>query len=149
MGRHGRTPFADQLAEIVQEVDLRGEAAERKRLADLEEAQRKRLRWEAAKCRATTEYAEAYRVRHLEAQHAAWQRAAGLVEYVGAPRLHAEGLPPGPAREETQAWIAWAESHVQRLNPLNGSPSLPEIPEARTEDLKPFMHGWSPYGPTY
>ncbi|WP_369263719.1 hypothetical protein [Streptomyces sp. R35] len=80
---------------------------------------------------------------------AAWQRAAGLVEYVGALRLHAEGLPPGPAREEAEAWIAWAESHVQRLNPLNGSPSLAEIPEPRTEDLKPFMHGWSPYGPTY
>lgn len=33
-------------------------------------------------------------------------------------------------------------------NPLNGSPLLPEIPEPRTEDLQPFMHGWSPYGPT-
>jgi hypothetical protein len=69
-------------------------------------------------------------------RQAAWQRAAGLVEYVGALRLHAEGLPPGPAREEAEAWIAWAESHVQRLNPLNGSPLLPEIPEPRTEDLK-------------
>ncbi|MHA5055065.1 hypothetical protein [Streptomyces sp. SD15] len=142
-------PLEDQLAEIVQEVGLRREAAERKRLADLEEAQQKRLRWEAAKRRATTEYGEAYRVRHLEAQHSAWRRAVGLVEYVGAFRLHAEGLPPGPAREEAEAWIAWAESHVQRLNPLNGSPLLPEIPEPRTEDLQPFMHGWSPYGPTY
>ncbi|MDX3643170.1 hypothetical protein [Streptomyces sp. MB09-02B] len=66
----------DQLAEIVQEIGLRGQAAERKRLADLEEAQQKRLRWEAAKRQARTEYAEAYRVRHLEAQHAAWQRAS-------------------------------------------------------------------------
>jgi hypothetical protein len=56
-------------------------------------------------------------------------------------------LPPGPAKAEAEAWIAWAESHVQRLNPLNGSPLLPEIPEPRTEDLQPFMHGWSPYGP--
>lgn len=132
----------------MQEVGLRGEAAERKRLAHLEDAQRKRLRWEAAKGQATTEYAEAYRVRHLEAQHAAWRRAADLVEYVGALRLHSEGLPPGPAREEAEAWIAWAESHVQRLNLLNGSLLLPEIPEPRTEDRKPFMHGWSPYGPT-
>ncbi|MFG2260892.1 hypothetical protein [Streptomyces mirabilis] len=37
-------PLEDQLAEIVQEVGLRVKAAERKRLADLEEAHQKRLR---------------------------------------------------------------------------------------------------------
>lgn len=142
-------PLEDQLAEIVQEVGLRGEAAERKRQADLEEAQQQRLRWEAAKRRATTGYAEAYRVRHLEAQEEAWRRAAGLAEYVSALRLQAESLPTGPARDEADAWIVWAESHVRRLNPLSGSPLLPEITEPRAEDLKPFMRGWSPYGPTY
>ncbi|WP_254711026.1 hypothetical protein [Streptomyces lunaelactis] len=142
-------PLEDQLAEIVQEVGLRGQEAERKRLADLEEAHQKRLRWEAVKRQATAEYAEAYRARHLEAQNAAWRRAEGLVEYVGALRLHAESLPLGPAKDEAEAWIAWAESHVQRLNPLNGSPLMPEIPEPRAEDLKPFMDGLSPYGPTY
>ncbi|MFG2744050.1 hypothetical protein ACGFY0_28840 [Streptomyces chartreusis] len=141
-------PLEDQLAEIVQEVGLRGEAAERKRQADLEEAQQRRVRWEAAKRQATTEYAEAYRVRHLEAQEEAWRHAAGLTEYVSALRRHAESLPTGPARDEAEAWIAWAESHVQRLNPLNGSALLPEIPDPRAEDLKPFMRGWSPYGPT-
>lgn len=112
-------PLEDQLAEIAQEVGLRGEAAERKRQADLEAAQQQRLRWEAAKRRATTEYAEAYRVRHLEAQAEAWRRSAGLAEYVSALRVHAESLPTGSARDEAEAWIAWAESHVQRLNPLS------------------------------
>ncbi|MCX5303192.1 hypothetical protein OG304_06965 [Streptomyces sp. NBC_00160] len=142
-------PLEDQLAEIVQEVGLRGQAAERKRLADREEVHQKRLRWEAVKRQATAEYAEAYRARHLEAQNAAWRRAAGLVEYVGALRLHAESLPLGPAKDEAEAWIAWAEGHVHGLNPLNGSPLTPEIPEPRAEDLKPFMHGLSPYGPSY
>ncbi|MEV0415039.1 hypothetical protein AB0I68_30665 [Streptomyces sp. NPDC050448] len=58
-------------------------------------------------------------------------------------------LPLGPAKDEAEAWIAWAENHVQRLNPLSGSPLMPEIPEPRAEDLKPFMHGLSPYGPSY
>ncbi|WP_234312358.1 hypothetical protein [Streptomyces griseus] len=139
----------DQLAEITQEVTLRGEAAEPKRLADIEAARQKRTRWEAAMQEARVRYAEACRVRHLEAQEEAWRRAEGLTEYVSALRLHAESLPIGPAREEAETWIAWAESHVQRLNPLNGSPLLPAIPEPRPEDLKPFMHGWSPYGPAY
>ncbi|WP_327416873.1 hypothetical protein [Streptomyces sp. NBC_01233] len=106
------------------------------------------MRREAVKRQATAECAEAYRARHLEAQNAAWRRAAGLVEYVDALRLHAESLPLGPAKDEAEAWIAWAEGHVQRLNPLSGSPLMPEIPEPWAEDLKPFMHGSSPYGPS-
>lgn len=63
--------------------------------------------------------------------------------------MERQSLPLGPAKDEAEAWIAWAESQVQRPNPLNGSPLMPEIPEPRAEDLKPFMHGLSPYGPTY
>ncbi|MBQ0913118.1 hypothetical protein [Streptomyces sp. RM99] len=37
----------DQLAEIAQEVTLRGEAAERRRLDEIEAARQKRIRWEA------------------------------------------------------------------------------------------------------
>ncbi|MGK5729555.1 hypothetical protein [Streptomyces sp. URMC 124] len=140
-------PLEDQLAEVVQEVDLRGEAAERKRLADLEAAKHQRLRWEAAMQQARTEYAEAYRVKHLEAQEEAWRRAAGLAEYLSAVRLQVEGLPSGQVRADAEAWIAWADAHVKRLNPLTTPPRLPTVPEPRTEDLKPFLHGWSPYGP--
>lgn len=41
----------DQLAEIVQEITLRGEAAERRRLDEIEAARQKRVRWEAASAR--------------------------------------------------------------------------------------------------
>lgn len=40
--------FEEQLAEIAQEVALRGEAAERRRLDEIEAARQKRVRWEAA-----------------------------------------------------------------------------------------------------
>lgn len=144
----GRT-LEDQLAEIAHEVTLRGEAAERKRQDEIEAARQKRIRWETAMEEARIQYAEAYRVQHLEAQEGAWRHAAGLAEYISALRLHAETLPTGPARDEAETWITWAESHVQHLNPFNGSPLLPAVPEPRPEDLKPFLRGWSPYGPTY
>ncbi|MFF6779262.1 hypothetical protein ACFY8W_37715 [Streptomyces sp. NPDC012637] len=48
----------DQLAEIVQEVPLRGEAAERRRLDEIEAARQKRIRWEAAMDEARVQYAE-------------------------------------------------------------------------------------------
>nr|WSS65146.1 nucleolar 14 family protein [Streptomyces sp. NBC_01177] len=69
MGRHPRPPLEEQLAEITQEVTLRGEAAERQE--ELEAARQKRLRWQAAMEKARVQYAETYRVRHFEAQEAA------------------------------------------------------------------------------
>ncbi|MFD9007629.1 hypothetical protein [Streptomyces sp. NPDC059552] len=139
----------DQLAEIVQEVGLRGEATECQRLADLEAARQKQLLWEAATRQAKVDYAEAFRVQRLEAQEKAWRHAAGLTEYIDALRVHAAALPAGPEREGAEAWIAWADGHVRRLNPLNGTPGLPDIPEPRAHDLKPFLHGLSPYSPGY
>ncbi|MFD9335517.1 hypothetical protein ACFWBF_14090 [Streptomyces sp. NPDC060028] len=137
----------EQLAEIVQEVGLRGEATERKRLADLEAARQKRLQWEAAMHQAQIDYAEAFRVQCLEAQEKAWRHAAGLTEYVNALRLHAATLPAGPERDGAEAWIAWADGHVRRLNPLSGTLGLPDIPAPRADDLKPFLRGLSPLRP--
>ncbi|WP_260677637.1 hypothetical protein [Streptomyces albidoflavus] len=142
----GRT-LEDQLAEIAQEVTLRGDAAERRRLDEIEAARQKRVRWEAAMEEARVQYAEAYRVRHFEAQEAAWRHAIRLAEYMGVVRTRVEALPPGQTRTEAEAWIDWASAHVERLDPLNTPPRLPNIPEPRADDLKPYLGHWSPYGP--
>lgn len=136
-----------QLAEIAQEITLRGEAAERKRLDEIEAARQKRIRWEAAMDEARVQYAEAYRVRHFEAQETAWRHAIRLTEYVSAVRTRVETMPPGQARREAETWIDWAAARVERLDPLNTPPRLPDIPEPRADDLRPFLGHWSPYGP--
>ncbi len=92
----------DQLAEIAQEVTLRGEAAERRRLDEIEAARQKRIRWEAAMDEARVQYAEAYRVRHFEAQEAAWRHAIRLAEYVSAVRTRVEIMPSGQTRSEAE-----------------------------------------------
>jgi hypothetical protein len=137
----------DQLAEIAQEVTLRGEAAERRRLEEIEAARQKRIRWEAAMEEARVQYAEAYRFRHFEAQEAAWRHATRLTEYLSAVRTRVEAMPLGQTRTEAEAWISWAAATVERLDPLSTPPRLPEIPEPRAEDLKPFLGSWGPYGP--
>ncbi|MFF6779173.1 hypothetical protein ACFY8W_37255, partial [Streptomyces sp. NPDC012637] len=95
----------DQLAEIVQEVTLRGEAAERRRLDEIEAARQKRIRWEAAMDEARVKYAEPYRVRHFEAQEAAWRHTTRLAEHVSAVRTGVETMPPGQTRTEAEASI--------------------------------------------
>lgn len=110
---------------------LRGEAAERKRLADLEAARQQRLRWEAAMRQAHIDYAETCRVKRLEAQAEAWRHATRLSDYVTAVRAQVEALPTG--QEKTRA-----DAHLQRLNPLGRTPQLPDVPEPRPDDLRPF-----------
>ncbi|WP_331756510.1 hypothetical protein [Streptomyces microflavus] len=136
----------EQLSEIVHEIGLRGEAAERKRRADLEQARQKHLRWEAAMAEARDQYADDYRVRQLESQEAAWRRAMRLGDYLEASQAHVAMLPPGPERTAAEEWMLWATDHVARAHPMFQQLRLPEIPEPRADDLKPFLRGWSPYG---
>ncbi|MFD7289223.1 hypothetical protein [Streptomyces sp. NPDC059863] len=140
-------PLEDQLAEIVHEVGLRGEAAERKRLADQQAREVQRRRWEAAMQEARAAYAHAYRVKHLGEQADAWHKVNRLTEYVTAVRDRATSLPPGQERTEIEAWLAFADAHLQHLTESASAPKLPTPPKPSGDDLKPFLGHWSPYGP--
>lgn len=117
-----------QLAEIIQEVTLRGEAAERRRSDEIEAARQKRIHWEAAMEAASTRYAEAYRIRHLEEQEAAWHQATRLTESVSAVRTRVDAVPPGEVRTGAEAWISWAAAPVERRDPLHTPPGCPKSP---------------------
>jgi hypothetical protein len=124
-------PLEDQLAEITQEVTLRGQAAERGRLDEIEAARQKRIRGEAAVEEARIRYAETYRVRHFEAQEAARRHATRSTEYMSTVRTRVEAMPPGQAGTDAEAWISWAAATVERLDPLSTPPRLPGVPEPR------------------
>ncbi|MFD4634933.1 hypothetical protein ACFVYR_36155 [Streptomyces sp. NPDC058284] len=77
-------------------------------------------------------------------------RAAGIVSGVRAPRerrVHATSLPPGQERTEVEAWLAFADAHLQNLTESVSAPKLPTPPKPSGDDLKPFLGHWSPYGP--
>jgi hypothetical protein len=74
---------------------------------------------------ARVRYAEAYRVRHLEAQEAAWRHATRLTQYVSAVRTRVEAMPPGQARTEAEEWLSWAAATVEHLDPLSTRPGCP------------------------
>ncbi|MFJ8691780.1 hypothetical protein [Streptomyces roseolilacinus] len=141
-------PLEDQRAEIAQEVTLRGQAAERGRLDEIEAARQKRIRGEAAMGEARIRYAETYRVRHFEAQEAARRHATRLTEYVSTVRTRVEAMPPGQAGTDAEAWVSWAAATVERLDPLSTPPRLPDVPEPRADGLRSLLGHWSPYGPT-
>jgi hypothetical protein len=41
----------------------------------------------------------------------------------------------------------WISAHVDRLDPFRAIPTIPADPEISPEDLKPYLNGWSVYGP--
>ncbi|MFF6778964.1 pyridoxal-dependent decarboxylase [Streptomyces sp. NPDC012637] len=65
-------------------------------------ARQKRIRWEAAMKEARFQYAEAYRVRHFEAQEAAWRHTTRLAEYVSAVRTRVETMAPRPDQDRSR-----------------------------------------------
>ncbi|MFE4646137.1 hypothetical protein [Streptomyces sp. NPDC056730] len=140
-------PMEDQLAEIAQEVGLRGEAAERKRRADQQAREEQHQCWEAAMQEARAEYVRAYRVKHLGEQADAWHQTKRLTEYVTAVRDQATSLPPGQEKTEIEAWLAFADARLQHLTESAAATKLPSPPKPSGDDLKPFLGHWSPYGP--
>ncbi|MEY9850124.1 hypothetical protein ABH940_007242, partial [Streptacidiphilus sp. BW17] len=140
-------PLEGKLPQILQEIDLRGAAAEAKRHADQEAARERRRQWEAAVHQAGQDYAEAYRIRALEQQELSWRRAARFSEYLRAAQQRVQAAEHAEQREAAQSWLSWIQGYVDRLDPLNGELRMPAIPEPRPSDLEPFLNGWSPYGP--
>ncbi|MFI6377275.1 hypothetical protein [Streptomyces sp. NPDC050546] len=134
----------DQLAEIAQEVDLRGEAAEQRRHADEQAQEAARQNRENALHKAHAAFAHAYRVERLEKQADAWHEANRLTEFVTAVRDHAASLPPGQERAEIEEWLAFADAHLQQLTKATSAPKLPTPPHPGRADLEPYLATMKP-----
>ena len=50
-------------------------------------------------------------------------------------------------RAAAQDWLNWISQHRQTLDPLRQPLRMPPDPKPTGEDLRPFLRGWSPYGP--
>lgn len=134
--------LGDCLPAVLMEAETRSaEQREHIRLAQ-EEAERRRQAWEEAMERARTLHAESHRATALVAQVEGWQQATAIRAYCDAIQQAHPG--DRPAAE----WITWARLHADRIDPLDSAPTLPGLPATViAEDLRPFLDGWSPYGP--
>ena len=73
--------------------------------------------------------------------------ADGCPEGVICDALETEMDQEAPTAEEERAWIAWAREHADQIDSVKGIQTLPKAPEAKPEDPRPFLEGWSPHGP--
>ncbi len=78
----------------------------------------------------------------LERQEKQWHEATRIRDYATAmAAAYADD-------HETSAWVAWAGWRASQIDPLTDAPRAPERQtKVEAEDLRPYLGGWSPYGP--
>jgi hypothetical protein len=142
-GDRKRWTLQDRLPQLLRELETQAVEAEEQRLAkEREEAERQR-QWEAAMERAKLRLVEEHRVSVLRARVGAWHEADAIRAYcAGVEARH--GVETIAADSEAVQWLALARAYADRAQRL---PTMPTDPEITHEALKPYLGGWSPYGP--
>lgn len=134
-------PVDELLPELLREVELRAiEQAEKERQAEIAARERER-RWEAAMVTARERYDAHHRAEALRSQAARWHEASQLRAYCDAAENRYRD------NADVVAWVEWAREYIERLDPLRVPPTAPTFPRPKPEDLRPFLDGFSPYGP--
>ncbi|MFC8796893.1 hypothetical protein ACFT2C_04120 [Promicromonospora sp. NPDC057138] len=138
----------DLLPEVLREMEIRVLETEWREQEAERAKQARRARWEAAVERGRRDFHEAQRSKVLLDQLDAWQRHHALGEYLAAMAEKIDQL-EGEERAAAEEWLVWSQQRAQRLDPLNGTLAVPRFPDPTSDELKPFLKGWSPYGPEY
>ncbi|WP_153808984.1 hypothetical protein [Nocardia sp. SYP-A9097] len=135
------------LAQVVQELELRAADAEEKRLAAERQAAEKQRQWEAAMTTAKAAYADTRRAEVLEDQLRRWRSGLELDEYLVAMQRHIETITDVEEAAASAQWLDWAISYRIRMDPFRGTLQMPPIPKPSAEALKPYLGRWSYWGP--
>ncbi|WP_251056411.1 hypothetical protein [Streptomyces sp. ISL-94] len=144
-----RWKLEDVLGTVLREIELRAvDDAQRKADEERAAAERKAL-WVAAMDEARGRAVEAQLAEVLREQSGAWRDSRLLNQYCDAleRRLVAAG-PEESGLADARRWLDWARHYARSLDPLVLLPGMPKTRELEAEDLKPFLRGWSPYGPS-
>ncbi|WP_190989244.1 hypothetical protein [Pseudarthrobacter sulfonivorans] len=141
------TTRADSLLpRIIQEIELRAARAVELRLERQRRDDEKRRQWEAAREQAIGRLNEVHRASVLLDQAERFQRVQLLGDYIAALRIHIDSMNPVDA-DAAIDWLRWAQTHAKTISPLLGEIRMPDDPEPTADAIKPYMKGWSPYGP--
>lgn len=122
--------------------------------AELREQERQReaadrpRRWEAAMAEARRRYDEQARWDEFQRRSRDWHAITRHREFLAAVR-QAVGSYRVSQRDELVAHLEFAERSLDDSDPIKHLELLlPEVPDPRPDDLKPFLGGLSPHGPT-
>jgi hypothetical protein len=142
-GDRSRWKLEDRLPNLLRELEMQAVEAEERRLArEREQAERQR-QWEQAMERAKRQLVDDHRLEVLRSRVRAWEEAEAIRAYCDAVEKR-HGADVVAADSDASEWLELARNHAEQLQEL---PRMPEPPEITHDRLKPYLGGWSPYGP--
>lgn len=142
-----RSTVEDKVGNLLWELEVRALEDARTQERARQAAEQRRRRWEDAMAAAKQELVRSHRRKRLLAEAEAWSRAGLLRSYVADMTRVVEAMDAGKERDRAEEWLAWSRTPAMAEDPLAGELQLPTPPEPTAENLKPFLGGWSFYGP--
>ena len=137
----------DRLPAVLRELEIRAAEDDWRRRQQQLEAEEKHRRWEHAIDQARHDFRQAQLASALHAQARDWQLSQTLDAYLDQLEARIPALPPSQ-RPVAAEWLTWARQYRHTIDPLRGPIAAPQVPGPAPGDLEPFLHGWSPYGPS-
>lgn len=132
----------EKLPDLLQELEIRAAEDDHAALERQRQAEERQRQWELAMERAKQRFLEHHRAQVLLGQVADWHQAQKIREYLRALEERYGDSP------ESNEWTTWIKRYLdEHIDPLASPPAMPAEPEIKPEDLKPFLAGFSPYGP--
>ncbi|WP_448810378.1 hypothetical protein [Agromyces bauzanensis] len=137
----------DKLPEVFRSFEIHKLRAEWRAQEQERKKTERRSRWEAAMTDARARYAEHARWEHFKQRSHQWHAVEQHREFLEAARAAAATY-DSDDRDALVAQLDAAERTLNGLDPIQRVEHLlPDLAEPKPEDLKPFLNGWSPYGP--
>jgi hypothetical protein len=136
-----------RLPAVMREIEIRALEDDWKRREEERKAAERQRRWEAAMDQARHDFRETNRAQILSAQLRQWKLVKDIDDYLGQMRQAISSITDEQARESGARWLAWAAGYRDDIDPLQQQLVMPPDPRPQPEDLRPFLRGWSPYGP--
>lgn len=144
-----RWRLEDKLANVLAEIDRRTDDAITHRQAEEENARHREQQWRQAMDTARRAIEHQRRADALRAQVEAWTSAQQVRAYADALADASAGGVHPRGRQEVDAWVAWARSYADGLDPIIAGQLAPDQREPTAEQLRPHLRGWSPHGPDH
>lgn len=135
----------DDLAQILEEIQLRHQRLVEQRRAEQEKYEARQRGLEDDRVRAVAQYRKDFLIETMKNQAEDWERAILLRKYAEAVRAEAEGL-EDDEREQARSWAMQIKAQAGTYDPLPDAAKVPEIPEPSRSDLEKFMSSRGTYG---
>jgi hypothetical protein len=142
-----RATLEERLPDVLRELQIRAAEDNWRRQEEQRRAEEKRRRWERAMDQAQRDFREAKLAEALRAQVADWRLSRELDAYLEAMEAAIPSIVGEKKQTAAAEWLSWAKEYRRNIDPLTKPLAKPTVPKPDPDGLKPFLRGWSPYGP--